>query len=98
MAANAGEKARLWPVEKYARFVSNQQISGGTGLTAKKSDGIWQVTYIVTAHATTLSLSSSFQHYSSNEGSIQLALVESNHLMISSGTMIFVSLLRSPFR
>ncbi|CAI8031980.1 Meiotic recombination protein REC114 [Geodia barretti] len=70
MAANAGEKARLWPVEKYARFVSNQQTSGGTGLTAKKSDGIWQ-------------------HYSSNEGSIQLALVESNHLMISSGTMIF---------
>ena len=97
MAANAGEKARLWPVEKYARFVSNQQTSGGTGLTAKKSDGIWQVTCLVTAHATTLSLSS-FQHYSSNEGSIQLALVESNHLMISSGTMIFVSLLRSPFR
>ena len=32
------------------------------------------------------------QHYSSKEGGIQLALVESNHLIISSGAMIFVSL------
>ena len=46
--------------------------------------------YAITEECITQSLCLS-QHYSSKEGGIHLAVIDSSHLMISSGTMIFVS-------
>ena len=40
-AMDESEKAKVWPVEKYARFVSNAASS-----TAKKTDGLWQAGFL----------------------------------------------------
>jgi len=67
----AVKMSKVWPVEKYARFISDPQQTVSLQRDAKKGGGVWQ-------------------HYSSKEGSIQLALLESNHFMVSSGHQIYV--------
>ena len=98
------EKVKAWPVEKYARFVSGSAANSVNAAVdvassiAKKTEGVWQVEqiYIVVEHCLhrcfSVNIVNFFQHYSSSKdgGGIQLALVELNHFMVSSGTMIFV--------
>ena len=90
LSTGTGENSRrVWPVEKYARLVSDTQSSVG-GSTSRKNEGIWQVLFQQLLRNVSQSLCLS-QHYSSKEGGIHLAVIDSSHLMISSGTMIFVS-------
>ena len=39
----SGSRPKVWPVEKYARFVSTTGSSAGGSTAAKKADGKWQV-------------------------------------------------------
>ena len=38
------QNARVWPVEKYARFVSSAPTSASS-TAAKKTEGLWQVVF-----------------------------------------------------
>jgi len=83
--------SKVWPVEKYARFISDPQQTVSLQRDAKKGGGVWQVsaTFVRCSKITVFSVLR-MQHYSSKEGSIQLALLESNHFMVSSGHQIYV--------
>ena len=50
LAALAMEKVKVWPIEKYARFVSggaassaSAAVDAASSSTAKKTEGAWQV-------------------------------------------------------
>ena len=87
--------SKVWPVEKYARFVTDSQQAVLLQKDARKG-GAWQVSVMFCANKTILFFFCRLdyipllQHYSSKEGGIQLALLESNHVMVSSGNQIYV--------
>lgn len=105
-SSSAVTVTKVWPLDKYARFIPEQHHQVLPQRDSTKKGGSWKVNFgidkgrgfqeqlftfcaFILLHVMCCGLS--LQHYqSTRDCCIQMALLESNHLMVSSGTQIYV--------
>ena len=83
--------SRLWPLEKYARLLQEKEKQPSLR-TQHPHANSWKVKNECAMPVCSQFLSFLLQHFNStSESTIQMSLLEGNHLMISNGNQIYVS-------